>query len=98
MWHASGKASRRRDAERIARAALRGAGDARLGEWTEDGGPGVVHVRRRLTPAELEFAGIGPEPRDIRGSGEERDRIAALALDAPHLRAYFPTLNALARP
>jgi hypothetical protein len=97
VWHASGKARKRRDALGIARAALAGIGDARLGEWTEDGAGGVVHVRRRLAPAELELAGIGPEPRDVRGTPEERERLARLVLDAPHLAAYLP-LDALARP
>jgi hypothetical protein len=43
--------------ETIAREVLEGAGDPRLGEWTEDA-PLAYHLRRRLTDAEARD--IGP--------------------------------------
>jgi hypothetical protein len=66
---------------RLAKAALRGVGDARRGEWIERGRGGVYHVRRRLSVEEQEPIG---EARDIRGTGEERVRLTEL------FRAFSP--------
>lgn len=69
----------------IARRALQGVGDARLGEWAEPGE--VFHLRRRLTPAEAAL--VGPL-RDIRGTDEEMRRMAALVVDlSPMARALM---------
>lgn len=87
VWHASGKGRTMIESRLIARRGLYGVGDPELGEWIEDG-RGVVHVRRRLTPAEQAAAGI-PGVRDIRGTTEERDRIALLLVDAPYLVGMF---------
>jgi hypothetical protein len=59
----------------IARRALHGVGDAKLGEWVEQGERGVFHLRRRLSAAEAAL--VGPA-RDIRGTEEERVRMEAL--------------------
>lgn len=61
------------DAARIARWALAGVGDAALGEWTDRGT--AFHIKRRLTPQEQQLVG---EPRDIRGTNEEEQRMAVL--------------------
>lgn len=86
VWHASGKAGDMFAAERLARKALRGVGDATLGEWAEMGTPGsgVLHVRRRLAAWEQHRFGIR-EVRDIRGTLEETWRLKSLVRDAPHL-------------
>jgi hypothetical protein len=68
----------------LAERALNGVGDPALGEWREDGRHGIVHLRRRLTDAERRRAG-GLGVRDIRGSGEERARLARLFREVPHL-------------
>lgn len=73
----------------MAERALQGVGDVALGEWRERGRSGVVHLRRRLTDAERAAAG-GLGVRDIRGSDEERDRLAALLRDVPQLRGVLP--------
>lgn len=88
MWHASGRSIGGQSSAQIARNALRGVGDATLGEWLESGSRGIVHVRRRLSLGEQETFGI-PFVRDIRGSDEERDRLVALFAEAPQLRAAF---------
>lgn len=74
----------------MCRDGLRGVGDASLGEWLQDGTKdGVVHLLRRLSAAEqIEFA--VPQPFDIRGTAEERDRIASVYSEAPYLRAVMP--------
>jgi len=59
--------------EARARAELEGYGDAALGEWVE--WTGVLHLRRRLTPAEA--APIGPV-LDVRGTPEALTRFQAL--------------------
>ena len=68
MWHASAGSLvlTREDLEAHARRMIRGVGDASLGEWVErerttPEGIAVVHVRRRLTPAEQ--ARVGPRAR-----------------------------------
>lgn len=65
--------------------ALRGVGDAQVGEWREHGRNGVVHIRRRLTETERGLAG-GLVVRDVRGTPEERERLRSLLRAAPHLR------------
>ena len=83
MWHASaGSFALSRDSiEAHARRMIRGVGDASLGEWVErerttPQGIAVVHVRRRLTPAEQ--VQVGPV-RDIRGTPELRRRAATIS-------------------
>ena len=63
---------------------LTGVGDADIGEWETPAewtpyAPGnrVYHVKRRLTPAEVEHVG---EPRDIRGTPEMYRRLDVVAL------------------
>jgi hypothetical protein len=65
----------------MAERALEGVGDPSLGEWRERGGR-AVHLRRRLTDEERGELGV----RDIRGTPEEAERMAALLRDAPQLR------------
>jgi hypothetical protein len=65
--------------EAMAREILDGFGDAGLGEWTEDR-PKAFHIRRRLTPREQERVG---DAVDIRGSAEEKSRMAILLYDLP---------------
>jgi hypothetical protein len=92
VWHASGStpSGSRRDARRLARSGLAGVGDATLGEWEFDGEKrGVFHVLRRLTAGERAEFSV-PEPYDIRGTDEERERMAAVYVEAPHLRAVMP--------
>ena len=67
--------------EAHARRMIRGVGDASLGEWvdrerTTPEGIAVVHVRRRLAPAEQ--ARVGPV-RDIRGTPELRRRATTIS-------------------
>lgn len=64
--------------QQIVRRALRGVGDAALGEWTEQGT--ALHLRRRLTHAEAAL--VGPV-RDIRDTEEERMRMEALLAALP---------------
>jgi hypothetical protein len=74
----------------MCRDGLRGVGDETLGEWLQDGiKDGVVHLLRRLSLAEqVEFA--VPQPVDIRGTDQERERIASVYSEAPYLRAVMP--------
>lgn len=88
VWHASGKAATTATSRALARRALDGVGDARLGEWEEAGTGTIVHVRRRLTAGEARLVNV---IRDVRGTAEESARVAALLRDAPHLAAYAPT-------
>lgn len=88
MWHASGNAGDPKRSRSLARMALGKVGDAQLGEWVEDGSRAIVHVRRRLSVLEQQTFGISGV-RDVRGTDEERDRLAALLADAPHLRPFF---------
>lgn len=57
----------------IAERELRGVGDAALGEWREVGDK-AVHVRRRLTAAEMKSSAIGAVC-DVRGTTEYVQRI-----------------------
>ena len=90
MWHASGRGHKRYDSLVIVRSALRGVGDASLGEWLEDSdtGSGVVHLRRRLSREEQEAFNIG-EPIDIRGTDRERELVQKVLEEAPHLRGIL---------
>jgi hypothetical protein len=90
VWHASGRGRTISDSRQICRDGLRGVGDAALGEWEYDGvKPGVIHLIRRLSAAERERFAV-PEPYDIRGTDEERQRIAAVYAEAPHLVRRLP--------
>ena len=70
----------------LAKDAIRGVGDATLGEWR--GGPGsgpddkAVHIRRRLTAAEW---GDRPWGTDYRGTPECRERIEKVIRETPYL-------------
>jgi hypothetical protein len=55
-----------------ARLALKGVGDARLGEWEQYTGF-AFHIRRRLTPREQRSVGAVV---DVRGTPEEERRMA----------------------
>lgn len=85
MWHASVSGISHEHSLAAALAALRGVGERALGEWRERGGGTVVHVRRRLSAPE---AALVNPLRDIRGTPEQAQRIAALLTDAPHLAPY----------
>lgn len=85
MWHASAEAANASLAWRMAERALKGVGDPSLGEWRETGRTGIMHLRRRLSDQERKIAG-DLQVRDIRGSDEERRRLARLLRDAPYLR------------
>ena len=85
VWHASAVGATEAQSEAMARRALVGVGDAKLGEWTECGRT-AVHVRRRLSAREAVVVG---EVRDIRGTPEESARLDALLRDAPHLRGLL---------
>lgn len=90
VWHASARGRTLSESRRICRDGLRGVGDASLGEWRQEGEkPGVFHVQRRLSDWERERFQV-PEPYDIRGTVEERQRIAAVYAEAPYLRAVMP--------
>lgn len=81
VWHASGRGKDVLTSRWLAMRALEGCGSALLGQWVEDRRPGgVVHVRRRLTPAEAAHVN---ELRDIRGTPEERERLSAIACVVP---------------
>jgi hypothetical protein len=84
VWHASvahhGRTASSREliaasAEGHARRALRGVGDPLLGEWAEVG-QRAVHVRRRLSDAEVAATGLAM--RDVRGTPEHDLRLAPL--------------------
>jgi hypothetical protein len=84
VWHASGRGRNRATSLRIALDSIAAAGDESAGQWEADGSSGIVHVQRRLSSAErVEFA--VPDPYDIRGTREERDRVLAVLAEAPHL-------------
>lgn len=71
-------------ARAMAEAALLGVGDPALGEWQERGET-AYHVRRRLSEDEVRLA-RGLTVRDVRGTPEERRRMAELLAEAPQLR------------
>lgn len=80
MWHASVSYRGRFDPpvgerERRATLALRGVGDADLGQWVM-ATPVAAHMRRRLSDAEVERSGL--VVRDIRRTTEANDRYIAL--------------------
>ena len=56
--------------------ALLGVGDPDLGEWTEQGRRGIIHIRRRLSDAEMKESGL--TMRDIRGTPEAQSRLQAV--------------------
>jgi hypothetical protein len=89
VWHASGRGRTFAESKRIARTGLLDVGDASLGEWWEEGENGVVHLRRRLSAAEQEAYGV-LHVRDIRGTREERIRLAVVMDARPELRGILP--------
>lgn len=92
VWHASGCGRKLADSKTICHAALRGAGDAALGEWEGVLGRGDIwHVQRRLTDDERAQFAV-PEPYDIRGTDEEHARIQAVFAEAPHLAGRLMSL------
>lgn len=100
VWHASGKAATAPVAWALAERALRGVGDADLGEWREVGGEdevGVVcHLRRRLATWEQRRYRL--EVRDVRDTAEHARRIARVIREAPHLAAYVALESRLRSP
>jgi hypothetical protein len=73
-------------ANALVQSALSGVGDKTAGEWLEMGET-ALHLRRRLSEAEA--AATGLTMRDIRGTTEERKRMACLLRDMPELRKYL---------
>lgn len=71
-------------ARALAHRALRGVGDASLGEWEEQG-KHALHVRRRLSLQEQAEAKL--DMRDIRGTEEAKRRAAKVVRVHPELRA-----------
>jgi hypothetical protein len=86
VWHASVRTygGNMALAKEQALRALEGVGDATLGEWHEQGAT-AYHVRRRLSAAECEQTGL--VMRDIRGTPEERQRMATVFREVPQLQA-----------
>lgn len=72
----------------IADQELRGAGDAKLGEWHEVGDR-AVHLRRRLTEKEMHYAGIR-EVCDVRGTEEFTRRIQRIRPFLPRPMLTIP--------
>ena len=92
VWHASGRGASPKESRRIALDGLRGCGDAFIGQWEFHGTrDGIYHVQRRLTASEREAFAV-PEPYDIRGTEEERLRIAAVIAESPYLAARLAAL------
>ena len=90
VWHASGCGGTLRHSHRICVDGLHGVGDSTVGQWVFVGeNPRIIHMIRRLTVAERVEFGV-PEPYDIRGTVEERVRIASVYAEAPYLRAVMP--------
>jgi hypothetical protein len=73
----------------MAEQALKGVGDATLGEWREMGDI-AVHLRRRLTAKEQAVAGIDAVV-DVRGTPEGATRIACMRPYLPASMAEWPT-------
>jgi hypothetical protein len=93
VWHASAYGKSLTASKRICADGLRGVGDASLGEWSFEHSSGVWHLIRRLTPREQEEHGV-PDPYDIRGTDEERRRIAAVyAEGTPEFRALLQRIS-----
>jgi len=84
VWHASAMTRNSASARALATLALKGVGDASLGEWWEHGK--AMHLRRRLSRRE---AVLVNQVRDIRGTPEESERLAVLLADAPYLRGLL---------
>ena len=85
VWHASTSMGPRRlqswdELETVARAALDGVGDTKLGEWVEQGNQ-IFHLRRRLSVDEQDQH-VGPVV-DVRQTDEGAKRFAAM-------RRYLP--------
>jgi hypothetical protein len=111
VWHASGNSRMQfpqRMADKLSRSvqeqhsmhialsALRGVGDAELGEWTEEGNPGpggvtIWHVRRRLSIKEQFEAGL--DVIDMRNTEKGSERLRWLFQQHPHLKAYARTIG-----
>jgi hypothetical protein len=67
-------------------------GNARLGQWEEEGHNGVYHVRRRLSDDERATFGV-LTVRDIRGTEEERQRLATLVQHEPLAAFALPSIS-----
>jgi hypothetical protein len=86
VWHASGCGRTLAQSKQICVDALRGAGDASLGEWHNAGERvGIWHILRRLSDDERKQFEV-PDPYDIRGTDEERSRIACVLAEAPYVQ------------
>jgi hypothetical protein len=72
----------------IADLELRGVGDVKLGGWHEVGDK-AVHLRRRLTDKEMQYAGIDTVV-DVRGTDEMRTRIRRMRPFLPPQLANLP--------
>jgi hypothetical protein len=72
----------------LAEQQLHGVGDATLGEWREHGGI-AVHLRRRLTVAEMKQGNI-EGVRDVRGTPEHAIRISRLRPHMPAALQHLP--------
>ena len=67
---------------------LQGVGDATAGEWREVGGI-AVHLRRRLTPAEMARGGI-VDICDVRGTADATRRIERVRPLLPPSMRHLP--------
>lgn len=83
VWHAS-VMSQYGDAEPLALEALRGVGDATLGEWRER--HNAFHIRRRLSVKEVEASGLAMV--DMRNTVEGKMRLHRMAAQFPRLRQF----------
>ena len=84
MWHAcvafktmTSGFMQLRDARRLAKKALAGAGDTKLGQWVEMG-DSAAHCERRLSVAEQASIGRSPLPVDIRNTPEFDERVEVI--------------------
>lgn len=85
MWHASVMSRGALGWEqRLALEALKGVGDASLGEWREH--HKAFHIRRRLSDAEIAASGLAM--RDLRNTVEGKMRLHKLASQFPHLSEF----------